>query len=118
MKLLSALFAQGDSQHFVTGCSCKVHVKEGRKEGTENENLSCSLQNYSLSPLLEIYLSERNRLKSPCFMSTCSFKETNNILWCYFSVFYFVIDVEHLRREAVVASSRLTYKLMDTLNTG
>ncbi|RMX48772.1 biogenesis of lysosome-related organelles complex 1 subunit 1 [Pocillopora verrucosa] len=25
---------------------------------------------------------------------------------------------EHLRREAVVASSRLTYKLMDTLNTG
>lgn len=51
-------------------------------------------------------------------MSTCSFKETNNILWCYFSVFYFVIDVEHLRREAVAASSRLTYKLMDTLNTG
>ena len=26
--------------------------------------------------------------------------------------------VEHLRREAVVASSRLTYKLMDTLNNG
>ena len=51
-------------------------------------------------------------------MSTFSFKETNNILWCYLSIFYFVIDVEHLRREAVVASSRLTYKLMDTLNTG
>ncbi|XP_073236280.1 biogenesis of lysosome-related organelles complex 1 subunit 1-like [Porites lutea] len=25
---------------------------------------------------------------------------------------------EHLRREAAVASSRLTYKMMDTLNTG
>ena len=35
-----------------------------------------------------------------------------------FQCFFFVIDVEHLRREAVVASSRLTYKLMDTLNTG
>ena len=35
-------------------------------------------------------------------------------------VFFNVLHnhVEHLRREAVVASSRLTYKLMDTLNTG
>ena len=31
---------------------------------------------------------------------------------------YYVVTIEHLRREAVVASSRLTYKLMDTLNNG
>ena len=39
----------------------------------------------------------------------------------YRDIKFFVIlhnHIEHLRREAVVASSRLTYKLMDTLNTG